>query len=192
MHIYRSLIMLVLMIVIWSCKKDKLDVEHPDNNNEQETMTSLQITLTNVSNNTDVSTFKFSDPDGMGGNPPVQSDTIKLKANQIYNGTIKILDESKNPPVDITPEIEREADGHQFFYTVSDSFMLTVGYAPDDKDRYGVPLGLKPIFEAKNAGVTSLKITLKHQGKNKPRSGDGNISIGATDIEVSFPVRIIQ
>jgi hypothetical protein len=173
-----------------SCKREKINPDNPEKNNEEELITTVKLTMTDASNISDIRTAIFKDPDGYGGNSYTQFDTIKLSANKIYNVSVELFDDTKTPPADITTEIKREADSHQFFYTVTGGVSLSVSYVDSDKDRYGVPLGISPIFTTGGVSSGYLTVTLKHQSFNKPRSGNGNISIGATDVEVTFRVLI--
>src|SRR5687767_10124768 len=102
-----------LLIVIAGLMITSCDPSNPPNPNEQEVVTSLQITCTSP---TDTVQFGYSDPDGNGGNPPT-IDTAILKQSNVYSVSLELLDETKTPVDTITNEILEEAEVHQFFFT---------------------------------------------------------------------------
>ncbi len=183
---FNTIVICVLSLLLFSCKKKNDPVpEAPLNPNETELITTMTIIFTEqVSGN--VSTFSFRDTDGPGGNAPTK-DAILLDASKTYNGRIILLDETKSPKDSISNEVEEEKDEHQFFFTVT-SANLTSSYT--DFDNNGVPVGLYPNFVTGTASTGQLKVVLKHQPEIKPTSGNGNASIGETDIEVVFDVTI--
>jgi hypothetical protein len=131
--------------------------------------------------------------DGDGGNAPViTSDT--LTSGHQYLGSIQLLNESGAPVEDITEEVESEATQHQFFFEVTGAD-LTWTYA--DADGNGKPVGLRTNWNAPAgpASSGSLKVTLRHEpDKNAPGVSDGDITNagGETDLEVTFPVEILD
>jgi hypothetical protein len=171
-------------VTLFSCKKNKDDAPSPQNNNEQEQITTLRVIVSEGS--TVVDTFSFTDIDGPGGNAPT-IENINLTANKSYSARLLLLDESKNPVDTISSEVAEEAEEHQFFYTVS-SANLTV--TPTDEDANGVPVGLEATFDTGAASTGNLTIVLKHQPELKPTTGDGDSSLGETDVEVTFSVNI--
>lgn len=172
-------------IVLVSCKKDKdLSPLPAPVNNPPELITSVHLTFTDSSNTTLVKVFKFRDPDGDAGNPPVQKDTIKLSANKTYSLSITFWDETKTPNVDVTPEINEEAKDHQVFFNFSG---LTINQFYLDKDANNNPLGLLNKWRTKNNGTGAVNVVLMHQVGVK----NGSQSSGETDASVNFPI-IIQ
>jgi hypothetical protein len=167
-------------------KKDDPKPSNPQNPNEQELITTLKLILTE-DGTTNVSTFQFADLDGPGGNPPTQ-DNILLSANKTYHGRIVLLDQTKNPVDSVSNEVEEKKDIHEFFFTPA-GVNITSTYT--DFDTHGVPVGLYPDFATGAASTGTLKITLKHQPGLKPTSGNGDITIGETDIEVTFNVSVL-
>ena len=95
--------------------------------------------------------------------------------------------------LETTIEIAEEDDEHQFFFSASSALNLVVAYA--DQDGNGQPLGLLSTITAGGASNGTLTITLRHE-PNKSAAGvsDGDISNagGETDIEVLFPITIVQ
>ena len=156
---------------------------------DQENITTLRIiaveTTAGVST---IDTFEFSDPDGPGGNNPTRFDTLHLQAGKKYTVALQVLDYSKNPVVDLSPEIVKEGEEHQFFY-LSNILGFNVTYS--DQDSKGNPIGLNTEWNTPNVGNNgNLQVILKHQPRSKA-TAPGNINDGETDVDVTFPV-IIQ
>lgn len=172
-----------LLLSSMSCDKD------PEIPNPEELITTVIYTLTPVGGGSPA-IFSFRDPDGDGGNSPVITwDT--LTAGVTYSGSIRLLNESVTPVVDITPELEDESEDHQFFYTIN-ALHASVEY--DDQDPSGYPIGLSTTFTASGPGQGTVVVTLRHL-PDKTASGvsDGILQNagGETDIEVTFPVVIL-
>lgn len=188
----KKILILITSIILFgsvvSCKKEKdPSPSDPVNPNESELITTLMLIITDPSMDKD--TVYFRDLDGEGGNAPT-IETINLINGTSYSCEVVLLDETKNPADTISEEVAEEADVHQFFYSVSNGLPLSASYASGDVDVNGVPLGLFPQLETAGTGSGSLTIILKHQGDDKPDSGQGDAALGDTDIEVTFPVSI--
>ena len=177
--------------LISACNNNKNSIPKPQEPNENELITTLQLILKEKSDTTKITTAIFQDLDGEGGKQPTTFDTLRLHPSKIYNVTLLLLDESKNPVATISNEVKEEDDEHQLFYTVSGGAQVTFAYT--DYDANKVPLGLKTTFTSGTATINKtgkVKVVLKHQGADKPKSGQGNASLGSTDIEIDFPVII--
>jgi hypothetical protein len=157
-------------IVNTSCNK---------NDNEEELITTVKLTAVNKSTGA-VTTATFADPDGDGGNGPTKFDTLKLSAGTIYETSIILLDESKSPAEDITAEVAKEADDHQFYYSTTAN---GVTIATTDKDANGLPLGVKTTITTTTASAGRLQVKLKHKPDGLKKAGDTD-AIGDTDIEL--------
>jgi hypothetical protein len=133
--------------------------------------------------------LKYSDPDGDGGQDPVIT-ADPIPSGRYYNVAVTLLDESRNPAVNVTPHIQAEGDEHQFFYEVN-GLNMVISNLNTDAD--GMPLGLTFNAHTLSPGTGTLKVTLRH-GLDKDADGvaDGDITNagGDTDIEVVFPVEI--
>ncbi|MFT6851117.1 MAG: hypothetical protein ACJATA_001935 [Sphingobacteriales bacterium] len=177
-------LILVGSILFSGCLGNDGEVDNPKNpDNEEEVITTLTLKFINQNSTEDTISVTYFDPDGDGGNGPLAFDSIALD-NGTYNVEMEILDESNsNEIINIGEEIEEEADEHQFFFQ-TDIPGFTIEY--DDQDINGNPLGLKTIWRITKAGNGDVIVILKHQPDQKP-SAPGNINIGATDIELSFP-----
>ena len=172
-------IILLSLVIGYSCKSpDPVPI------NEEELITTLIYELT-PNDGGPVVTFRFQDLDGNGGMPPViTSDT--LISEIVYTGRITVLNESTSPPLDITKEIEEEAEAHQFFYE-NEEVLLTIKY--NDEDANGYPIGVLTHASSGLPGFGTLTITLRHDlDKMAENVADGDISNagGDTDIQVTF------
>lgn len=158
------------------CKKKEL----PDD--EEELITTIKMNFKNKANNA-VTTFTARDLDGEGGNPPV-IDAISLLANAEYELTLEFLNESVNPPEDITEEIEEEADDHLVIFKKSGSLNLNVTIT--DRDSKNLPVGLKSNVTSGAASNGTFTVILKHQ----PGVKNGQEAPGSVDYEVTFNVTL--
>jgi hypothetical protein len=172
--------MLIGLTTLFTQCKDSGEEVEPDDENELITTVLLKFTEQGTTN---VVTFKSSDPDGEGGNPPV-IDNITLKAGTTYSVKTQILDESKTPVVDITKEVEEEAVNHLFIYTASPASLLS--YTASDKDVNNFPIGLEGQAVTGATGDGSLKVQLRHQVGTK----NGTPTPGSDDVNVDFPLKI--
>jgi hypothetical protein len=177
-HIQLFAIVLLAGLIIMGCKKKKEeDVE------EEENITTVKVTLTPVTGGT-AQTFTWKDVDGPGGNAPI-IDQIVLPASIPSTCSLQFLDESKTPAVDITPEIIAEGTDHQVYYEATG---VSVTVTSLNSDANSLPLGNTSFWGNSGAGNGSMKITLKHKPGAK-KAGDA-VTVGETDIEVTFPVKI--
>lgn len=161
-----------------ACKKDTPEV------NEEELITTVELKFTEVGT-TNVSTFKFRDPDGEGGAPPVQFDNIILAPNKAYNMALTLSDESKTPAEDITQEVREEGGDHQFYFVPS---AVNVTVSNLDTDAGGLPLGLSSRWTTTTVSTGTVKVVLKHKPGIKAAADP--ISIGDTDIELDFVTKV--
>ncbi|MEJ8803745.1 hypothetical protein [Pontibacter sp. H249] len=158
---------------------------------EQELITTLKITLVPVGKSQSVEGI-YSDPDGDGGND-ASVNTLNLEANTTYNATITLFDDSKNPSVELTSEVEEEGDEHEFFYQTLDNLVLAI--TKTDRDNSNRPVGLEAQVVTTDASSGRLRITLKHQPNLKVGANDANreqtgLTRGETDVQATFPVVI--
>lgn len=169
----------ILAIAIHACN----DTSNPPSPiDEQEVITTLKIELKDTISGALYSYF-FRDPDGEGGNSPIQWDTIKMDTQRVYKSTLRILNESNpNAIIDVSNEIKAEASSHIICYTVSNA-LLTVTRTDTD-GTYAV--GLESIWNSKTLATGKLNIKLKHQ----PNLKNGSCDPGETDIDVDFPIII--
>ncbi len=176
---------IVLIVGLFSCKKDAPEpIVIP---NEEEVITTLNYTLT--ATNGDVVTFTFRDLDGDGGTEPVITNGA-LDTNTTYSGVLELLNETESPAENITEEVEEEGAEHQFFFSESLAD-LNIEYGDTDSD--GNPIGIKTTLKTGKAGKTDLTITLRHQPNKSGAAvagGDITNAGGETDISVVFSVDV--
>ena len=184
-----------------SCKKDKKPEAPAPPVNQAELITTMKITLRDTINNTSV-TYVFSDLDGAGGNPATFGNSgadsvINITANNVYEATILLLDESKSPVDTISNEVEEEGIDHMFFFngispTGTTSYITdlnggtTIKYLDSDANNRGI--GLLTLWTAPLTPMPKepLLIELKHQ----PSVKDGSYAPGETDIQVGFKLKV--
>lgn len=175
---YLALMIIPVMAIMSSCKEEEI----PDPTNEEELITTLQLTFENDVTG-EIDTFSFRDLDGPGGASPVQFDTIRLAAGTMYHVYAYLLNESVSPSEDIGVEVEEEGADHQMFYTVAGA---DISFTYEDADTNGNPIGLHMMATTGAASGGTVTVTLKHQ----PGIKDGNIATGETDVEVAFETEI--
>ena len=172
---------LVSTIAFTGCNEDN-DVTDPPQPNEEELITTVELTYTNTGNISETSTFRFADTDGEGGNAPSETDTIKLAANATYTLAVRFLDESGTDVEDITTEVLEEAAEHLVCYTATAGTAVTI----TDEDGNGLDLGLAADVTTTNIANGSFTISLKHQ----PGTKNGSCDVGETDVEVAFVLEV--
>jgi hypothetical protein len=160
------------------------DVENPPSPNEEELITTVRLEFTNKNDVNDKLSFVFSDPDGDGGNPPIQTDTVRLKSSTSYILNISFLDESNpNNIIDITDEIREEGADHLICLTTVLSGLTLVS---QDLDENNLAIGLVHEVSTGISENGTMTISLKHQ----PEIKNGSCDVGETDVEVSFVTEI--
>jgi hypothetical protein len=164
-----ALLALLASTTLYSCKKDPA--------NEEEIITTVKLTATDALGN--VKTATFADPDGDGGGNPTKFDSLILDKNKVYQTTISVLNESVNPVQDITTEIVKEANDHQFYITTTSAGTTITTI---DLDGNGLPLGPKFSITTTTVSDGRLQVVLKHKPGTK-KAGDA-VSVGDTDIEL--------
>lgn len=180
-NFYSPLVTLFLAALLFfsSCKPKS------SNTNESELITTAQLVIKDAATQAVIDTVTFKDPDGDGVQSPTVFDSIVLSPATNYAVELILLDESKNPIVNITSEIREEADAHLFVYTATPASLATILIT--DKDSNNLPLGITTNWSTGNAGRGTLSLILKHQ----PGVKNGTPSPGDTDVSIDFPL-IIQ
>jgi hypothetical protein len=179
-----SLWLFASSLMLTSCDKD-----NGDEGNEEEVITTVQLTFVPVGPGATV-TYKFDDPDGPGGANPTK-DEIILAPNKTYNVTLQLLNKTVNPAVDMTTEVAAEAQAHRFYYEPSAGANITI--AGLNNDAAGIPLGITSSWTTGVAATGTVKITLRHYPGNPPNKAASdlvNSSKSSTDIEVDFNTRL--
>jgi len=168
----------LMTTVLTSCSNDD---DTPEVVNEEEIITTMNVTLVSQGGNTVL--LQSQDLDGDGPNAPVIT-VENLSANTTYAGTIELLNETETPAEDITEEVSEESDEHQFFFDVTGSIASTT-YS--DTDGNGNPIGILFELVTGDAGTGTIQITLRHE-PTKPNDGNLANAGGETDIAQTFSV----
>ncbi|MGQ9804658.1 MAG: type 1 periplasmic binding fold superfamily protein [Chlorobiales bacterium] len=175
---------IVASVFAFGCSDDPAKPNPPAN--ESETITTVQLRLVQTDDATRVFQAQWRDLDGEGSNPPVITGFSNLPANKTFSGSVKVLNETKSPPEDLTEEIEEEDEAHQFFYIVSGA-TLTFEYA--DADSSGKPVGLKTTVTTGAASSGTLRVILKHEATKNNTIGEPSTD-GETDIDITLPATV--
>ncbi|NAS30497.1 type 1 periplasmic binding fold superfamily protein [Flavobacteriaceae bacterium R38] len=187
MKTIKFLFLTALTGILFSCSSD--DDATPDPINEEEVITTLNVTLSPNGGGTNI-VLTSVDLDGDGPNDPVINGGI-LAANTTYTGSIVALNELENPAEDITEEVAEEDDEHQFFFQPVDGVEITTTYVDFDDD--GNPLGINFTLTTGDASDGTLRITLRHlldKFAAGVSGGDITNAGGDTDVEVDYPITI--
>jgi len=170
----------LMILLSWSCKKDDSSPKRPPvGTNEGEVITSVIVQVSDSAGIWPSQSFMFRDPDGAGGSPPLQFDTIRIPVLKTLLVHLILLDETKSPADTISNDILDEAVNHLFFFEHT-GVDITTTYL--DSDSNGLPLGLETKWITGSAATGTSRIILKHQ----PGVKDGTITPGATDVDITF------
>lgn len=181
-----------------SCSDD--DDNTPDPINEEETITTMTVTLTPQGGG-DVVTLVSRDLDGDGPNAPDIDISGSLSANTTYGGGVVLLNETESPAENVNEEVEGEADEHQFFFVIGSGLNATVAYADDESDYVDAdsetgenftttnPVGIEFTLTTTDASTGAFTVTLRHEPK-KPNDGTLADAGGETDITQTFNLTV--
>lgn len=176
----KTLAILSVMAFFTSCDDD----DAPQVINEEEVITTVELTLTNTTDPTNEVTYRFVDLDAP--NPPVTTITGNLMANANYMGSVRFLNETENPAENITIEVIEEGAEHEVFYLSS---IPDVNITRTDVDVNGNPLGVMSTLQTGAAATGTLTVVLRHEPM-KPNDGTLSNAGGETDVEVSFDITV--
>jgi hypothetical protein len=184
-----SLVLLAASIFTFtSCKKEEVIVTPSVASNEY--MTTVKLRFENKSNPNDTLWAVWKDLTPNDQNAPDTSGAIiNLDTNKIYKVSVKILDETKNPVVDITEDIRERGNFHffTFFTTGTISSNLTIEATDFDTNPTPFHIGLENEFKTNGTVSTGrLEGVLKHQ----PNTKNGTFAPGNSDIDVFFTLNI--
>lgn len=173
----------LLSVMVGGCSDDPST--GPDSP-EHEEANKVVLQLTNSANASDVITATFFDADNAGGNPPT-IDTLRLTNNASYSGTIRVYHQHGASSEELTGDIERLKDEHQFFFTAKDGIAGRVFITPTDKDSKNLPIGLKfTVVVSNGAPITGkLNVVLGHFDEV---AKDGINRSPESDVDIDFPV----
>ncbi|MBM4151590.1 MAG: hypothetical protein FJ219_08075 [Ignavibacteria bacterium] len=187
-HFISSFFALAIAIGISSCGINDHDHDHDQ---DHDYATTVIVTLVNQSNTADTINAVWKDLDGPGGAAPSIIDTISLKSDITYIGSIKLYNESKSPKTDITQDIKAYDYEHQFFFTPSTGIASLVEWTITDKDRNNLPVGLTFQVKTKTGAGSKgfVNIVLSHYDS---MTKNGTSKSLESDIDVDYPVIIGQ
>ncbi|TAE54714.1 MAG: hypothetical protein EAZ89_06380 [Bacteroidetes bacterium] len=154
------------LLLLPACKP-----EDPDEG--EETISRVELAFTEGAN---TSTFAFED----GG----AAQEITLSAGKTYVVAIKFLNTTVSPTEDITEEVSNESDEHLVCFEVGAG--VDLGITRTDKDANNLEVGLSSLWVATSVSSGTVIVTLRHQ----PGVKNGTCTVGDTDVEVTFPVKI--
>jgi hypothetical protein len=181
-------------------------VTNPDEDNEEEVITTVELTFTPQGGGTAL-TFSWADPED-DGSPVI--DTIVLSDADDYDLTVRFLNELEEPAENITEEIEEEDDEHQVFIfgdavegpgTGTNADKL-VTHAYDDTDGDGNPVGLSNTIVTDATGTGDFRLVLRHLPVEDGTAlkvadlaatlaSDGVTGLpGDSDADVTFPIEV--
>ena len=173
----------IVMLAMGTLFLESCDKDDPEPVNEEEVITTVEVTLVPDGNGMPV-TLKFFDADGEQGSiAPLITVSSSLKAGTTYSAGIELSNETVNPPLDITSEVADEADDHLFCFNVSGD--IAISY--EDEDQNGLPIGLLTTWQVGAAGDGQVTLSLRHQAGIKTGECPGG---GDTDVEITFDVPI--
>lgn len=173
-------ILFVIATSLTSCQKEETD--NPAPVNPSELITTVHLILSDSSGTNVIDTVTFSDPDGPGGTDPV-IDSMIIQSGTVYQLRLLLLDESKNPVLNISDEIDDESDTHLFVFTSSLAQTTIL-----DSDVNGNPVGLLNLLSAFGPGTGTYRVQLRHF--DSPALKSANSQDYETDIEIDFGIRV--
>ncbi|WP_420399499.1 type 1 periplasmic binding fold superfamily protein [Flagellimonas sp.] len=181
--------------ILVSCSNDD---NSPEEINEEETITTMTVTLTPDGGGTAIE-LQSRDLDGDGPNAPEITVSGNLAENTTYNGSVVLLNETETPAEEVNEEIEGEAAEHQFFYVVDGGLNATTEYTDEESDYVSDetgtnfttnnPVGITFTLTTTDASSGTLTVTLRHEPK-KPNDGTLADAGGETDITQTFNLTI--
>ena len=180
---------LMLSLVFTGCYDDDDHDDHSHPVNEQEVITTIEVTLTD-GDNTYVLTWE--DLDGIDG-PDEAVVTGGTMPAGTYSGDIQLYNKTVDPSDEeyvVTTEILEEDEEHQFFFNTINGLDATVVYT--DMDSEGNPIGQQFGLTA-NVSSGGLNVVLLHEpDKNAAGVPDGDMTnaFGDTDVDITFPITV--
>jgi hypothetical protein len=181
-NLLKPLSIFAFALILTSCDDDDTPVVI----NAEEVITTVEYRLENTADPANVVIFQSEDADGEGPLAPAITTLGNLRANSIYEGSIRFLNTTETPAENITLEVIEEGAEHEVFYVSSTS---SLSVTKDDVDANNNPLGVESTLTTAAAGTGDLTITLRHEPV-KPNDGTLSAALGETDVEVTFSFTI--
>ena len=173
---------LAASVLFTSCEKDD---DKPEVINEEETITTVIVKLTDVITGS-VRELKSFDNDGSDGPNAPEITTSNLNQASTYIAEVILLNELDSDNVeDLTLEVtDEEDDAHQFFYSTTGD--VVISELNDDKN--GNPLGSSFVLTTNNSDFTTLNVKLIHEPK--PNDGTLEDAGGQVEVDVTFDLTL--
>lgn len=187
-----------LALVVSCSDDDPTPVDPPE---EEEEITRVALTFT-PDNGEEAVVATWFDEDGEGTGLPV-IDEIELEEGVTYTMTMTLTNTLGTEDEDITAEIQEEDGEHMFFFAFTDGIFAdptgngnvdnrsdAINY--NDQDDNGFPVGLSTTWTAGEHTESdgTFNVVLKHQPDLK--TADSDISLGGTDVDITFPIEIVE
>ncbi|WP_373061045.1 type 1 periplasmic binding fold superfamily protein [Gemmatimonas sp.] len=151
---------------------------------ESEVISRVTLTLTPPAGGAALSSF-IDDSDGNGPTAPsAQVGALALARGVTYTGTVKFENRLKTPAEDITAEVQKEANEHRVFYTVTNAGVTITTTDVDGQNR---PLGLRfsKVVTPAASGIGTVRVVLCHYGSTS-KVATATSCTGDTDISLTF------
>lgn len=194
------LLLLLPMLFVSSCSDDD-ENPTPGDDDGEEFIDEVLLTFTPTQTGKDVVTARWFDADGDGVGSGEVTQGIALEESVEYTLTFTLNNTVANE--NVTLEIAEEDDEHQFFFEFTEGIFSNptgngnidnkddaVNY--NDEDANGLPVGLSTTWTAggHTDATGTFRVLLKHQPDLKDETSDA--STGGTDIDISFPLDILE
>jgi hypothetical protein len=157
--------------------------------NEQEIITTVEVTLTGTGGTDYVLSWEDID-----GNGPAEAVLVGATLpSGTYSGDIQLYNKTLDPSdygYVLTTEVLEEDLDHQFFYNAGTGLDVTYNYT--DMDSAGNPIGQTfDLYAYAGAGDFTI-VLIREPDKNAPGVSDGDINnaLGETDIDITFPIAV--
>jgi hypothetical protein len=170
-----SIVLVLGLAHLASCSDD------PEATNEEEVVTTVIVTLTPTEGDAIVMTWDDVNLDAIVDESEITT-SDNLLASTSYTADIQLLNKSADPDIDITEEVQEEAEDHIFCFTVTG---VNIAISNLNKDSNELPLGITSTWTATTQSSGTVNITLRHQPGVKTGDCPG---AGDTDASITFPV----
>ncbi|MBQ4819854.1 type 1 periplasmic binding fold superfamily protein [Aquimarina sp. MMG016] len=158
------------------------DDENPIVINEEETITTVKLTVTE-SGTTNSQVYDWTTD---------SKDDITLASNTSYNIKIQFLDESDPSNVeDITEEVILEKDEHFVFYQTTVNGLTFTSASDDTVDSGNISINISTDWSSTGAATGVIRAFLIHEPTTKTGNDRDDFG-GETDIEVDFNVSVVD
>ncbi|MFK7833438.1 MAG: type 1 periplasmic binding fold superfamily protein [Winogradskyella sp.] len=174
---------LFCLTLMTSCEDD----DTPIIINEEELITDVTLTFTNIADASDTIVLDSNAPDGQDGTS-TEEITGFFTAGATYALSLEMLNGSEDPAEDIlNDDIVVEADEHFFTYAVNGIDLDMTRDSDDVEGPNGSKLGLNTTWVAGAASNGNIQIVLIHEPTSVDDSnGFGSVTGGSQDLNLTF------